>query len=239
MNIADWSGIISAGAAAVAAIMAVVAAFQSHKAAKESRETNEQLIRPHISVYIQQSKTAPMSFVDIVVKNDGGGVARNIKFDVDDDGVELNTQFSNKTKISELNFIKDGMELLSQGEQRTYLLIRIRNSEHYKELFEKNVIVKVKYSSSRGKKRYNEEFRLDFNSLPEIELSDENVKAPKNIVKELKSINKHFDYLQKILRYSDSGIAYQRAIDESFAEYEKTEKARQTASIKNTEKNKK
>ncbi|MDR0591582.1 MAG: hypothetical protein LBG75_03475 [Candidatus Nomurabacteria bacterium] len=220
----DLATVISAVATAVAAVMAVIAAIQSHKAAKESRETNEQLIRPHISVYIQQSQTAPMSFVDIVVKNDGGGVARSIKFDVLDDGLELTFQYNGKTKISDLNFIRDGIELLSQGEKRTYLLMQISNSEHYNELFKKNVVINVSYTNGRGKKQYHDSFRLDFNSLPEIELADENTKAPKNIVKELKNINKHFDHMQRVLRYSTAGIAYQEAIDESMEQFKENKK---------------
>lgn len=68
----------------IAAIVAVIAAFQSYRSAKQNNDTNEQMIRPRLAVYVESTEVVK-SFIDIVVLNEGGGLARDICFSIKGD----------------------------------------------------------------------------------------------------------------------------------------------------------
>ena len=85
-TLTDWAQIISAVGTMMAAIVAVVAAIQSYRSARQSNETNEQMIRPRVIVYVENSKQ-DISFIDLIICNEGGGFARDITFNTTGDPI--------------------------------------------------------------------------------------------------------------------------------------------------------
>ena len=192
----DWAEIISAIGTMIAAIVAVIAAFQSYRSAKQNNETNEQMIRPRVVVYLDSAK-AGINFIDMIILNEGGGLARNIKFSIEGEDMELEYQQKDVKKLSDLVVIKNGMSILPSRERRKYFLLSIKGNDCYKALLKRRTELNVSYTDITGKKKYSDSFLLDFANLPYSDWTTSKDEAFKVISKELPIISKSLNSIKE------------------------------------------
>ena len=192
----DWAEIISAIGTMIAAIVAVIAAFQSYRSAEQNNETNEQIIRPRVVVYLDSAK-AGVNFIDMIILNEGGGLARNIKFSIEGEDMELEYQQKDVKKLSDLVVIKNGMSILPSRERRKYFLLSIKGNDRYKALLKRRTELNVSYTDITGKKKYSDSFLLDFANLPYSDWTTSKDEAFKVISEELPIISKSLNSIKE------------------------------------------
>ncbi len=192
----DWAEIISAIGTMIAAIVAVIAAFQSYRSAERNNETNEQMIRPRVVVYLDSAK-AGVNFIDMIILNEGGGLARNIKFSIEGEDMELEYQQKDVKKLSDLVVIKNGMSILPSRERRKYFLLSIKGNDRYKALLKRRTELNVSYTDITGKKKYSGSFLLDFANLPYSDWTTSKDEAFKVISEELPTISKSLNSIKE------------------------------------------
>ena len=191
----DWAEIISAIGTMIAAIVAVIAAFQSYRSAKQNNDTNEQMIRPRLAVYVESTEVVK-SFIDIVVLNEGGGLARDICFSIKGEDLELNCQSEGIDKLSKLRVIKHGITMLPSKNKRIYFILSAVGC--YKKLLKNKTEVGVHYTDITGKKKYSDSFLLDFASLSDSSWTTDKDEAFKVISNELPKISKGLNFIKII-----------------------------------------
>lgn len=191
----DWAEIISAIGTMIAAIVAVIAAFQSYRSAKQNNDTNEQMIRPRLAVYVESTEVVK-SFIDIVVLNEGGGLARDICFSIKGEDLELNCQSEGIDKLSKLRVIKHGITMLPSKNKRRYFILSAVGC--YKKLLKNKTEVGVHYTDITGKKKYSDSFLLDFASLSDYSWTTDKDEAFKVISNELPKISKGLNFIKII-----------------------------------------
>jgi hypothetical protein len=185
-ELANWAQIVSAIGTLIAAIVAVIAARQSYKSSQENSKTHEQMIRPRVAISIQSTK-ANKNFIDVVISNHGSTIARNIKFKIEGDDLELDYQQEGHEILSKLQVFQKGIKLLAPGEERRYYILSLVG--RYENLMTKETSIAASYVADEGRV-YDDSFALDFSSFSDSSWTDENMKAPKNIADELKAIRK-------------------------------------------------
>lgn len=171
----------------IAAIVAVIAAFQSYRSAKQNNETNEQMIRPRLAVYVESTEAAK-NFIDIVVLNEGGGLARDICFSIKGEDLELNCQSEGIDNLSKLRVIKHGINMLPSKNKRRYFILSAVGC--YEKLLKNKTEIEVHYTDITGKKKYSDSFLLDFASLSDSSWTTDKDRAFKVISNELPKISK-------------------------------------------------
>lgn len=187
LSAADWAQIIAAIGTVVAAAMAVYAAVQSRRSSRENRILNDSMTRPRISIFVQ-STAAAKNFIDLIVSNDGHGLARNISFKVEGDDLDLDHQLPHLNKLSQLRVIQQGIKTLSPGDRRNYYILSVIGK--YEEIMEKQTTIHVEYEGDSKREPYKDSFVLDFSSLSESGWRSEDERALANITNELKKIAK-------------------------------------------------
>lgn len=190
----DWAEIISAIGTMIAAIVAVIAAFQSYRSAEQNNETNEQMIRPRVAVYVESTE-ASKNLIDIVVLNEGGGLARNICFSIKGEDLELNCQSEGIDKLSKLRVIKHGIAMLPSKGKRRYFIVSAIGC--YEKLLKNKTEIEVNYTDVTGKKKYSDSFLLDFASLSDSGWTTDKDKALKVISNELPKISKSLNSIKE------------------------------------------
>ena len=191
----DWVEIISAIGTMIAAIVAVIAAFQSYRSAKQNNDTNEQMIRSRLAVYVESTEVAK-SFIDIVVLNEGGGLARDICFLIKGEDLELNCQSEGIDKLSKLRVIKHGITMLPSKNKRRYFILSAVGC--YEKLLKNKTEVGVHYTDITGKKKYSDSFLLDFASLSDSSWTTDKDEAFKVISNALPKISKGLNSIKII-----------------------------------------
>ena len=191
----DWAEIISAIGTMIAAIVAVIAAFQSYRSAKQNNDTNEQMIRSRLAVYVESTEVVK-SFIDIVVLNEGGGLARDICFSIKGEDLELNCQSEGIDKLSKIRVIKHGITMLPSKNKRRYFILSAVGC--YEKLLKNKTEVGVHYTDITGKKKYSDSFLLDFASLSDSSWTTDKDEAFKVISNELPKISKGLNSIKII-----------------------------------------
>lgn len=185
----DWAQIISAVGAMTAAIVAVIAAIQSYGSAKQNNETNEQMIRPRVVVYVENS-LHNIAYLDLVILNEGGGLARDINLVVNGDEPSLRFSDNTDKSLSSLDAIKHGITVLPARSSRSYFMMSSDTKDDTKKILDLKTDVSISYTDSTNKKKYQDIFRLDFKSLPKMRLVDKAESDRKKIIAEMKNITK-------------------------------------------------
>ena len=201
LTLVDWAQVVSALGAMIAAIVAVIASFQSYESAKQNNETNEQMIRPRIAVYVESTKVAE-KLIDLVVLNEGGGLARDICFSIKGEDLELNNQSEGIDKLSKLRVIKHGITMLPSKNSRRYFILSADSC--YEKLLKNKTEVGVRYTDITGKKKYNDSFLLDFVSLSDSSWTTDKDKALKVISNELPEISKSLNSIKQTVEKPSS-----------------------------------
>lgn len=183
----DWAQILSATGTLIAAIVAVVAALQSYRSAKQSNETNEQLTRPRVVVYADNSKYE-ISYIDLVIFNEGGGLARNIEFTVSGDDPPVSFSDGKNKHLSDLDVITKGIKVLPAKSSRSYFVLSTLGQ--VEEIMALNSHIGITYTNSSGTKKYNDTFSLDFTSLPKMRFTEKEVSQQKKLTQEVEKIRR-------------------------------------------------
>lgn len=192
--IGDWVQVVAAISSAIAAIVAVFAAVQSYRSAKQNNEAIEQMVCPRVSVMVRSTK-ANKSFIELVVLNDGRGLARNIKLKVVKDDLELMRQATDAKMMSDLRVFKSGIVVLPAGGQREYFILSLFGQ--YEEILKKEPTIHVEYQNSTKTKKYHDSFVLDFASLSESGWTSNEEKAPITMADELKKIRVAIEKIER------------------------------------------
>jgi len=162
----------------VVAFSTVVYAILTWQLVKENRKIRETQTEPVISIFIVQSEQW-INLIDLVVRNIGLGPAYNLEFSVEPDFV-----YEKGRKLSEINFIKNGIQYLPPHQEiRFFLTSLVEDYQTKKETPFKISVIYENYS----KKKYKQEYPIDFsiwdglffigkNSLVKISDSLENIK---------------------------------------------------------------
>ena len=125
------------------------------KLVSESRKMREAQTEPNIFVSLH-SKEDWVGLIDLVIQNIGLGAAYNLKFELKPDFEYSKGQF-----LSELNFIKNGVNYLAPSQKIKHFLTSLVGK---KELEKIKIEFKVKYENSLGKLS-QENYILDFSEF--------------------------------------------------------------------------
>lgn len=187
MKPSDWAQVIAAIGTMVAAIVAVVAAIQSYRSSKQNNETNEQMVRPRVVVYVESSKNS-ISFIDLVIYNEGGGFARNVQFSIRGDDLPMSFSDGKDKHLSDFDVIKNGIQIMPAKSTRRYFILSMIGQVD--EVQAKKCDIKVAYTNSTGDKTYSDSFILDFMSLPKMQFTDKGTSDQKKLADETEKIRK-------------------------------------------------
>lgn len=187
MTLTDWAQIIGAIGTMAAAIVAVIAAIQSFRSAKQNNETNEQMIRPRVVVYVESSKH-DIAFIDLVVLNEGGGLARDIKFTISGDDPPMSFSDGTDKHLSDFDVISKGIKVLPARTSRSYFVLSTIGQ--IDEILALNSHITVEYTDSSHTKEYSDTFDLDFVSLPKMKFVEKEISNQKKLVDEIGKIRK-------------------------------------------------
>lgn len=183
----DYAQIISAIGTMVATIVAVIAAIQSYRSAKQNNETNEQMIRPRVVVYVDNSRD-DISLIDLIVHNEGGGFAKNIKFKIKGDDLPMSFSDAKDRNLSDFDIIREGIKFMPSKSVRRYFLLSTIGQVD--KILKKRCRVSVSYENSTANKKYQDEFLLDFMSLPRMRFTNRNETYRKKLANETEKIRK-------------------------------------------------
>jgi hypothetical protein len=155
LSTSEWTQIASAIGTMIAAIVAVIAAIASYRSAKQNNETNEQMVRPRVAVYIE-SDISSIQIINLVVRNDGGGLARNVTLNLDGDDIDVEEWVSKNNLLSGHVLFKSGIEVLPSHSENKYSLLSLIGQ--YEQLLTKQTLIMLKYTDSTKKKTYTESY---------------------------------------------------------------------------------
>lgn len=187
LSTTEWAQIVSALGTMIAAIVAVIAAIVSYRSAKQNNETNEQMVRPRVMAYIESDVTS-VQIINLIIRNDGGGLARNVELGLGGDDIQVENWVSKNELLSGHVLFHSGIEVLPSHSERKYSILSLVGQ--YEQLLTKQFTIKLKYVDSTKRKKYTESYRLDFASLPSGKWSNADTKAPATIATEIQKIRK-------------------------------------------------
>jgi hypothetical protein len=155
---------------AVAALVGTVSIYSSFLVALatvvlviEARKTREAQTAPDISVSFTQANRAGVVY--IIIKNDGAGTARNIRFSVAGD-----IKTHRGTPLAEASYMKQGFRYLVPDQQiRTFFATASEVMEYITD--SQMVTISAHYEGENGR-RYKKEFPNDFAALENTTRSD-------------------------------------------------------------------
>lgn len=158
MAITDWMTAVGADGTGLIAIAAAVPAY---RAVRESKRLREAQARPFVVVTLEPS-VASRHFLDLVVRNHGNTVARDVKFSFDKPLQSTNDNYG--YPIANVKFLRDGIATLAPGAEYRVMFDSIperhsANSRGAK--LPDSYTVTVKYNNRNGDALPPEEYVLD------------------------------------------------------------------------------
>ena len=162
-------------------------AWQTRRTVRVMEDTSEANNRPVVSVSIVNDRPQGVSFIDLVVRNSGNGLARDIHFTIKGDKLELQKIGRKKHFLKDVSMLKSGIKILAPHETRqTWLLSTIGRVD---EILAKDIRIGIEYKNADLSKTYQDEFTLDFASLNRLQLGHD----------PLHHIDKEIEKIRKIL----------------------------------------
>ncbi len=134
----------------------VVYAILTWRLVSETRQMREAQTEPIISIIIKP-KDEWKNFIDLIVKNIGPGSAHMINFQVNPD-----FEYEKGKYLSEINFIKKGLNYLSPGQEINFFLTSM--IENHKDKIKTAINIKVNYQNILGS-FYEKTFLIDFSDF--------------------------------------------------------------------------
>jgi len=124
----------------VLVVSTVFLTFYTYKLVDEARESRKAEIQPIMVVYLERAETNP-TYMFIVVKNIGKGIAYNLSFDVQKDIAK----YQGSIVLNERGLFEYGMKYFPPDYSSKYFLID--TMEQNQEKMEEEIILLVKYQS--------------------------------------------------------------------------------------------
>jgi len=171
----------------VVAVSTMFYAILTGKLVSETRKMREVQTEPNIFVSLQ-SKEHWIGLIDLMIQNIGLGAAYNLKFELEPD-----FEYSKGRFLSELNFIKNGVNYLAPNQQIKHFLTSLIGRG---ELEKTKIKFRVKYENYLGKE-YQKSYILDFSEFWGRRSAGE---PP------LKEIVKNLEKIEGYIRQISSGI---------------------------------
>ena len=157
------------GFSAIVAVATAVYAFLTYKLVSETRRLREVQTEPVISVRAEVSPRASSGGLELVIRNEGQGGARNIKFRFDGDPTYF-VKSGITVPINEISALRDGLQYLGPN-QRFDVLMGWLPDEAYHRAIEKHWTFHVTYENAMGKRR-EATYIVDFAQFENIILRD-------------------------------------------------------------------
>ena len=154
---------------AVVAISTAVYAFLTYRLVAETRRLREIQTEPVISVRAEFSPRAESGGLELVIRNEGQGGARNINFRFDGDPTYF-VESGIDTPINEMPVLRDGLQYLGPN-QRFDVLMGWLRGDSYQRAIEKPWIFHVTYENDMRKCRKST-YVVDFAQFDKIILRD-------------------------------------------------------------------
>ena len=153
--------------------------------------------RPKVAVYVEPSKIH-INLIELVVRNDGNGPARDITFEV------VPSENCNKNcleilkEIKSLGFVKKGIAYLSPGQEIRSYLINLCKKENI--IYSTQFFTKVKYTDIDKNEKFSDQHSIDFGMLEGLKvLGDDPLTSMSNNLKDINNVmNNMRSYLSTI-----------------------------------------
>lgn len=184
----------------IVALSTVFYVLLTRKLVSETRKMRKVQTEPNIFVSLH-SKEEWIGLIDLEIQNIGLGAAYNLNFELNPD-----FEYSKGLFLSELNFIKNGVNYLVPNQKIKHFLTSLVGR---KELEKTKIGFKVKYENSIGKS-YQREYTLDFSEF----WGRRRVGEPplKDIAKSLEKIEEYIRHISlgmkkiKVVTYTEKEI---------------------------------
>lgn len=185
----DYSSALTLLFSFVVAFSTVVYAILTWKLVSETRKMREAKIKPHISIFFEQSESiGSIGVLDMLIQNIGEGPAYDLHFSVNPDFELINS------KMSEVGFIKNGLRYLAPNQKIIFFLTTVYGKN--KQKIETSFNIEVTYKDVL-KKIYTDEFFIDLSQFSG--LSQAGTPPLIRIAKSVESIEESIDYLSSEL----------------------------------------
>lgn len=144
----------------VVALSTAVYAILTFQLVSETRRMREAQTEPRVSVRVEMHQAGDFSY-ELVIRNEGQGVARNVRFDFHGDPTYFHREFQHMfPTVDKWPVIKDGMEYLEPGETLRFPIGTV-SVEGFRSATQAPWTLAVKCESLHGK-QYEASFTLDF-----------------------------------------------------------------------------
>ena len=172
---------------------------------RETRKMREAQTEPKISVSFDLNERTGYG-MDMVIRNEGQGSAKNIKFKFQGDP----TYFDKNRPIDQLPIIKNGLNYQAPNQSFRFFLGMLLGTE-YEAAIQYPWLIDVVYESATNQS-YRDSYTLDFSQFSELMLEG----GPP-----LYKIEKHLDTLQRDVHHLSTGFNKMRVITQTKTEERK------------------
>lgn len=183
-EIINWlntnAGAVQAIATLTLVIITAYYAWQTKRNVQLLEKAEKESHRPRVAIYIIQREEW-LNLIDLVIGNYGSGVARDIKFGVDDDLVLLDKE----ERLKDVEIINNGLPTLAPNQVIRIPLLSLTG--RLDELQKKDITISLEYKDHSRKYNFTDKFPISFKSLVERQLGSPPIYK---IAKEIESIKK-------------------------------------------------
>jgi hypothetical protein len=147
---------------AIAGIFSVLTTIFAYKVSNQSARVARNSLEPHVYVALRSSR-ANKNLINLIIKNSGNGVARDITFKLKGDNFPIESNSFGAKTFQELNVFKSGIATLAKDEERKYSIVNLIGK--FPKMLQVNTVVKVSYM---GTIQHSEEYTIEFHSIEDI-----------------------------------------------------------------------
>lgn len=192
MLVETWMAVFSG----VVAASTVAYAILTWKLFSETRQMREAQTEPRVSMRLEMDHTGLHGY-ELVIRNEGQGVARNVRFEFEGDSSYFRKSFKRGVlpTVDQLPIIKDGIPFLESGQTFRYSLGMV-SEEEFNRAAGGPWIFRVRYENLYGKEK-RDAHTLDFSQFRGMFF------APNRLVE----ISQNLDSIRKDLNSLTEGFA--------------------------------
>lgn len=184
------SGAVQAVATILLVAITIYYAWQTKRNVQVLEKTAEEGQRPKVAIYIKQREDW-LNLVDLTIGNYGNGVARDIKFTVNND-IKL---IRDGESLRNIEIIRNGLPTLAPQQEMTIPLLSLVG--RVDELQKEDTNISIEYKDHSLNKTYQNIYLISFKSLLERQLGTppiyEIAKNTEGIKKSLEKISKNIE----------------------------------------------
>ena len=202
----------------VVALATVFYAILTWRLVSETRKLREIQTEPRVSVRVERDSTGFLGY-ELVVENNGHGVAKNVQFEFDGDPSYFHNSWVNcdPLVIDEIPIIKNGLDYLEPNQAFRFFLGTV-SSDEYERATKAPWIFRTQYESLYGKRRADT-YIVDFSQFRGTFFEPNH----------LKEISDHMKSIRQDLHRLTEGYAKVQTVTQTRDEYEQRRKEWQMA----------